>query len=312
MPPIPTAGAIAALRAEARFRQAVATIVADNVEYYRGRWLAHRVLNDRARFLLASIMLYLHFDRRGDVAYSGLTAPRLREICVGVDLCGVGRVEAVLLMMRASGYLERAEGASDPHVRRYVPTAKLINLTRNRQRRALEAIDTVRGGTTYAARICGENELEVYGRFVSVMARGFLAGFRIAHSAPELNPIIDRDVGLPLMMGVFLTSTEYSELCPERLQQRQRRRAGAALQRVSRACPFGAACRGILGLRAAQRGNGAGAGLAAAGRRDRKFLRQCLTLRGGVRAGNAGGNGVTPVRPARASRPAASLRRPVS
>lgn len=218
MPPIPTADAIAALRAEPRFRQAVATIVADSVEYYQGRWLAHRVLNDRARFILASIMLYLHFDRRDDVAYSGLTAPRLREICVGAGLCGGGRVEAVLLMMRASGYLERAEGANNLHVRRYVPTAKLINLNRNRQRRALEAIDTVRGGTTYAPRICGENDLEVYGRFVSVMARGFLAGFRIVHSAPELNPIVDRDVGLPLMMGIFLTSPEYSEFCPERLR----------------------------------------------------------------------------------------------
>lgn len=218
MPSIPTAEAIAALRAEPRFRQAVATIIADSIEYYQGRWLAHRVLNDRARFILASIMLYLHFDRRDDVANSGLTAARLREICVGAGLCSGGRVEAVLLMMRAGGFLDRAEGGGDPHVRRYVPTAKLINLNRSRQGRALKAIDTIRGGTTYAPRICGDNELQAYSRFVAAAARGFIAGFRIVHSVPELAPIVERDAGLPLMMCVFLTSPEYAEFCPERLR----------------------------------------------------------------------------------------------
>jgi hypothetical protein len=217
MPAIPTAEAIEALRAEPRFRQAAAAAAANSVEYYQGRWLAHRVLNDRARFVMASVMLYLHFNRRDDVANSGLTATRLREICVGVGLCSGGRVEAMLLMMRAAGFLERAEDAGDLRVRRYVPTAKLLDLNRDRQRRVLEAIDVLRGGTAYA-RICGESELELYRRFVVAMGTGFLSGFRVVQPAPVLIRIIDRDVGLPLMMCVFLTSPEYSELCPEALR----------------------------------------------------------------------------------------------
>lgn len=216
-PPTPTGGAIEALRTEPRFRQAVAVAAANSVEYYQGRWLAHRVLNDRARFVMASVMLYLHFSRRDDVANSGLTATRLREICVGAGLCSGGRVEAMLLMMRASGFLERAEDAGNLRVRRYVPTAKLLDLNRDRQRRVLEAIDILRGTTAYA-RICGESELELYRRFVRAMGAGFLSGFRVVQPAPVLVRIIDRDVGLPLMMCIFLTSPEYSEFCPQALR----------------------------------------------------------------------------------------------
>jgi hypothetical protein len=124
----------------------------------------------------------------------------------------------MLLMMRASGYLDRSEDASDLRVRRYVPTAKLLDLNRDRQRRVLEAVDILRGGSAYAPQICGESDPEPYRRFVVAMGRGFLSGFRPIQSAPILIRIADRDVGLPLMMSVFLTSPEYYELCPERLR----------------------------------------------------------------------------------------------
>ena len=218
IPATPTAEAIEALRAEPRYRQAIAAAVADTVEYYQGRWLAHRVLNDRARFIMASVMLYLHFTRREDVANSGLTATRLREICVGIGLCSGGRVEAMLLMMRASGFLERAKDAGDLRMRRYVPTAKLHDLNRERQRRLLQAIDILRGTTAYAPQICAESNLARYRPFVVALGRGFLAGFRIVQPTPVLLRIIDRDVGLPLMMCIFLTSQEYSEFCPQALQ----------------------------------------------------------------------------------------------
>ncbi len=217
-PAMPTAEAITALRAEPRFREAVAAVAANSVEYYRGRWLAHRVLKDRARFVMASVMLGLHFSRRDDVPNSGLTSRSLREICVGAGLCSGGRVEAVLLMMRASGYLERVEDSGDLRVRRYVPTQKLLDLNRNRQRRALAAVDMVRGGTAYAAHVCDEDEPERYGRFLVALGRGYLAGFRVPQSAPALIPIMDRDVGLPMMMCIFLSSPEYAVFCPEKLR----------------------------------------------------------------------------------------------
>ncbi|HEY4142772.1 MAG TPA: hypothetical protein VGM57_15230 [Pseudolabrys sp.] len=217
-PPIPTPEAMAALRRQPRFRQAAAAIAVDSVEYYQGRWLANRVLNDRARFLLAMFMLFLHYSWRADVANSGLTAARLREICAGVGLCSAGRAEAMLLMMRASGYLERTEDPNDRRVRRYVPTAKFLDLHRERHRRVFSAIDTLTGDTAYATRICGGNDDALYRRFILTMGHAYLGGYRIVHAAPVLQTIIDRDVGLPLMLCVFLSSPGYAEFAPEKFR----------------------------------------------------------------------------------------------
>jgi DNA-binding MarR family transcriptional regulator len=215
-PPIPTPEMIAAIRRLPRFGQAVAAIAADSVEYYQGRWLANRVLNDRARFVMAAVMLFLHYSWRTDVGSSGLTAARLREICVRVGLCSAGRVEAMLLTLRASGYIERVENTKDRRVRRYVPTAKFLDLHHERHRRVLSAIDMLRGDTAYAVRICGGNDDASYRRFILAMGRGYLAGYRIVDAAPVLQNIIDRDVGLPLMLCVLLASPDYAEFAPER------------------------------------------------------------------------------------------------
>ncbi len=214
-PIIPTAEDVAATRAEARFRQAVAAVAATSIEYYQGRWLTNRVLNDRARFVMASLMLFLHFDRREDVASSGMTAARLREMCTGLGLCSPGRVEAMLLMMRASGYLERVDVPDDRRVRRYAPTAKLVDLHRERHRRILTAVDILRG-TSYAPRL--DTAGEFYRQFLLAMGRGYLAGFRVIEHAPELAGVMDRDAGMIVMVNVFLAGSDFAELCPQPLQ----------------------------------------------------------------------------------------------
>lgn len=212
---IPTAEEVAATRADPRFRQAVAAVAATSIEYYQGRWLTNRVLNDRARFVMASLMLFLHFDRREGVANSGMTAARLREICTGLGLCSPGRVEAMLLMMRASGYLERVEVPEDRRVRRYAPTAKLVDLHRERHRRILTAVDILRG-TSYAPRL--DTAGEFYRQFLLALGRGYLAGFRVIEHAPELAVVTDRDAGMIVMVNVFLAGSDFVELCPPALQ----------------------------------------------------------------------------------------------
>jgi hypothetical protein len=215
-PPMPTPEVIAAMRREPRFKHAIAAVVGSSIEYYQRRWLADRVLNDRGRFGMALLIMYLHFSYRPDTADSGLTAARAREICVAIELCGGGRVEGMLLMMRAAGYLERAEDRNR-HVRRYVPTAKLIKLHRDRHRQVLSALDILRGKNDLV-RICDDNECEFYRRFIIAMGRAFLAGYRIVHAAPELQRMIDRDAGLPLMMCVLLASPDYAALVPEEVR----------------------------------------------------------------------------------------------
>lgn len=216
-PPLPTPEAIAAVRREPRFRQALAAVLVSSIEFYQRRWLADRLLNDRARFGMAALIMFLHFSYRAEIADSGLTVARLREICVAAGVCSEGRVESMLLMMRAGGFLERA-AESDRHVHRYVPTAKLIELHRSRHRQVLSALDILRGHKDDLTRICGSHEDACYSRYVVASGLAFVAGYRIVDAAPELRKIVDRDAGLPLMMCVLLASPDYAALVSEEMR----------------------------------------------------------------------------------------------
>ena len=216
-PPMPTPEAIATVQRESRFRQAVAAIAAHNLRYYRRGWLANRLLNDRARFGMALASMFLHFSYRPDVSNSGLTAERFRDICVRAHLCGAGRVEGVLLVMRATGFLERAE-ANDGGNRRYVPTPKLIAMHRERNRQLLSAVDLLRGDTNYAGRLDDSLEDAFYPRFCRAIGQMFLDGYRMVDAAPVLQKINDRDAGTPLMIYALLGSPEYAALVPEEVR----------------------------------------------------------------------------------------------
>jgi hypothetical protein len=215
-PPIPSPDAIAAVRREPRFKPALAVLAADNLAYYQRRWLANRVLNDRARFGIALASMFLHVSYRPDDPASGLTAARFRDICVGAGLCGGGRAEGLLMLLRTTGFLERAD-RSEP-VRRFVPTPKLIALHRGRNRQLLSAVDLLRGDTHFADRIGNEGESGFYRNFVLAMGRMFLAGYRMVNAAPELKQIADRDAGMPMMICALLASPDYAALVPEEMR----------------------------------------------------------------------------------------------
>jgi hypothetical protein len=209
----PSDETIAALRAHPRFREAAAMAVASSVDYYQGNWIANRVLNDRARFLVTQICMYLHYTRRPEETSSGLTATRLRDICIAGKVCSAGRAEAMLLMMRAGGYLLREAVEGDKRVRRYVPTEKLVGQVRERQKGVLRAIDMLHAEPRFVAAL--ETDPQFHPRHVSNMAEAFIGGFRIYHFVPELDRIFDRDAGLIMMMSIFLTDPAYRGLAPE-------------------------------------------------------------------------------------------------
>lgn len=187
--------------------------MSSSVDFYQGNWIANRVLNDRARFLVTQLCMYLHYTRRPEEPSSGLTATRLRDICIAGKICSAGRAEAMLLMMRAGGYLLRETVAEDKRVRRYVPTEKLVGQVRVRQRGILRAVDMLQAEPRFAAAL--ESDPQFYPRFVSNMAESFIAGFRLYHFVPELDRIFDRDAGLIMMMSVFLTDPAYRGFVPE-------------------------------------------------------------------------------------------------
>ncbi|WP_229266518.1 hypothetical protein [Leptospira sp. severe_002] len=209
----PSGETIDALRAHSRFREAAATAASLSVDFYQGNWIANRVLNDRARFLITQICMYLHFTRRPEEPSSGLTATRLRDICVSGKVCSAGRAEAMLLMMRAGGYLLRETVEEDRRMRRYVPTEKLVGQVRRRHTGVLRAMDMLQAEPRFLAAL--ESDPRFYPRFVSNMSESFIDGFRLVHFVPELDRILDRDAGLIMLLSVFLTDAAYRNFAPE-------------------------------------------------------------------------------------------------
>ena len=135
--------AIAALRALPRFAEAARAAAAGMVTHYQGNRLLNQLMNDRGRVLFTHHAVYLHFSRTPGDPGSGLTVSRMKDLCVETQLCSRGRVEVMLGLLRAAGYLAPASEPADRRRRVLVPTDKLLTLHRQRFQMHFAAMESV-------------------------------------------------------------------------------------------------------------------------------------------------------------------------
>src|SRR5918996_2350365 len=123
---------VAELQRHPKFEAAVAASRRGSIELHQSGRLSNWILNDRARAWFGHALLYLHATARPDDPQSGLTPARIKDLAVEAGICSAGRAAAMLSLMRAAGYLERAPVTGDRRVRRLAPTAKLLHVQRQR------------------------------------------------------------------------------------------------------------------------------------------------------------------------------------
>src|SRR5207248_9119690 len=116
--------AVAALCEHPPFAAAMRTLLDDNVRLYRGNRILNYVGYDRGRLIVGILAFYLLVSRRADDPGSGLTAQRLKALCVEQDVCSAGRARAMLSLLQLFGYLARAP-AADGRYKQLAPTALL-------------------------------------------------------------------------------------------------------------------------------------------------------------------------------------------
>src|SRR5258706_1835755 len=104
--------AVRALCAHPRFAEAMRALLTDNVALYRGNRILNYVGYDRGRLIVGILALYLHVGRRDDDPGSGLTAQRLKALCVEQDVCSAGRARAMLSLLQPFGYPANAPTAA--------------------------------------------------------------------------------------------------------------------------------------------------------------------------------------------------------
>ena len=149
-------------------------------------------------------LLYLDAASRPDDPRSGLTAARVKELCVETGLCSAGRATAMLALMRVAGYVAPAPSAADRRIRRLVPTEKLVAVQRARLRRQFEAMAIVLPQARDALPLFGREDFER--ALARALGLQFVSGFRILSVAPELAPFAERSAGMIALFSLLLAT----------------------------------------------------------------------------------------------------------
>ncbi len=186
-----------ALRARPDFPQIARQTVLDLSRAYQGNLLLTRLLNDRARIVLALLMLDLNFEPPDA---PGLTVGRLKTEATALGLCSPGRVAAILAAARLLGLVTSAPDV-DRRRRRLVVTPRLIEIHKERWRTVLGAMrPAFPEGEIGLAHL---DDPRFLAAFVAALLRPFRAGWRIGQEVPWLRFFADRDGGLLVAFALY-------------------------------------------------------------------------------------------------------------
>ncbi|MFK8251104.1 hypothetical protein [Ancylobacter terrae] len=187
----------AALRGRADFSAIARRTAGELGQSYRANRLLARLLNDRARIVVALLMLDLHFEPADQ---PGLTVGRLQAEAGALGLCSPGRVTAILAAARLLGLVAPAPD-SDGRRRRLAVTSRLIDIHRERWRAILAAAaPALPEAAIGLARL---DEERFVAAFVAALLRPFRAGWRIGDEVPALRLFADRDGGLLVAFALY-------------------------------------------------------------------------------------------------------------
>ena len=190
---------IKTIRDNPDFSSAVRRIVADIVEQHKRVWIFNRVINDRGRFLLAIAILSLHFEGLHEGPEKGLTAGRLKTLCVEEDICSAGRAGALLSALLQLGLVAPLH-ARDGRVRAFQATKSFLELNRERWTSVFIGMgDLLDDRDNLVRRLSDERFIA---RLLDSLRKRYQSGFRLADAAPVLSQFIERDAGLMIAFAL--------------------------------------------------------------------------------------------------------------
>jgi DNA-binding MarR family transcriptional regulator len=199
-----TPEAIAALRAQPKFAEAMWVSTAGLVARYEGGHLLNWLMDDRGRLLFSYFAIYLHFTRDPNDPSSGLTPTRMKALCAENDVCSPGRATAMLSLMRFAGYLTPDLTVIDRRQRRLLVTDKLTALIADRQRLHFSAMAPLFADGEALMRALDDPAF--VGPLVIAMAERFRAGFRFLSHAPNMELFGTRNAALLILSDLLSRS----------------------------------------------------------------------------------------------------------
>jgi hypothetical protein len=208
-----SAAAVADLRADPRFPDAIRTLASGMLDLYRGNRLLNMLINDRGRMVIGYLALYLNEGGVPDGRGRGFGVGQLKALCAAAGLASPGRTGAMLALMRMSGHI--ASGSSPDDRRRHilVPTERLRAAHRDRWERVAASLRVIRPDAAAAFAL---DDPEFVAAYVRSTADYFLGGLRLVDIAPELELFLERNAGFMILFSLLLAGQADDSIPPER------------------------------------------------------------------------------------------------
>jgi len=204
--------ALASVRSHPRFQEAVRASAGALVAMGRKRPL---VINDLGRLIIGNLALYLHFSRDPADPRSGLSANRMKAICIEQRVCSRGRAHAAVALMRLSGHLTPAPSRADRRLHLLAPTERLIAACQQYWEAIFSGMELV-----YSERADAKAALqrtEFLAAFMRMFGEHFRAGVRLFQAGSELTSFAHRNAGLALLFDLLLAAERGDPAAPVRI-----------------------------------------------------------------------------------------------
>jgi hypothetical protein len=211
---LPSASALAATMAHPRFPEASRLVAEGLVALYQGERVVNRVMPDRIRYIISVFSMHLHFAGRPNDPNSGLTASRLRKLCVERQICSAGRAEAMLAIMRGYGHLVPATGEADRRLRRLVPADSLFAWHRKRCTHFFAAAAEVM--PEHAPALAALDAPGFMPHFMRHLAQLHVSGLYYVEQVPDVRPFYERNAGGAILMSIALSGASDDTFPPSR------------------------------------------------------------------------------------------------
>jgi hypothetical protein len=192
----PAREAMAAVIAHPRFAEAARIATVGATRLYQGNRLLNLMINDRGRFMIGLFAVYLHLN-------GGLTVARMTALCAEQELASAGRARAMLMLMRAFGYLAAAPEPidTDLRVRQLMPTEALMSLHGERIQCLLDGCAMVmpEAASIFSVR----SHRDFVPTYVTRVCELYLSGFRNNRCVPDVRLFAERNAGLVILWDML-------------------------------------------------------------------------------------------------------------
>lgn len=157
------------------------------------------------RFFAACMVLYLA------ASPGGLTYQRLGALMSQVGIAGFGRVQALILHLRAIGYIEPLAGP-DGREKRYGPTRRMKDTFHRRFHQELQLGQRLE-------LVCGEvadrfDDPAVFDAFMVAFGQGLIGGSMLGTDGPTLAVFSDRTGGFTILAHMMASADDGGALFP--------------------------------------------------------------------------------------------------